>query len=1099
MRQMFVNGVESKRRVHRVGCLTGAWVMSLLCWCLVPLAAEASIAYVQGNSNNPSSGNPVSVTYTSAQVAGDLNVVVVGWNDSTSTVTSIADSIGNTYVAAVGPTASSGNATQRIYYAKNITSASAGGNTVTVTFNTTVAYPDVRILEYSGLDTSNPFDVGIGTSGTGITQNGGSVTTTNANDLLVASNYVDDYSASAGSGYTERFITAGGELVEDETVTSTGSYSATSTQGSSGWWIMQMAAFRAASSGGDTTPPSAPTSLSPTVASVSQINLSWTASTDNVGVSGYRVESCTGASCTSFAQIGSPTSTTFSVTGLSPSTSYSFRVRATDAAGNLSAYSSIVSATTSADTTAPTAPTGLTASVVSASQINLTWTASTDNVGVTGYRVESCSGTSCMSFAQIGTSTATSYSATGLTASTAYSFRVRATDAAGNLSSYSGTASGTTSAGADTTPPTAPTSLSASATSSTQINLTWTASTDNVGVTGYRVERCSGASCTGFAQIGTPTATSYSDTGLTASMSYSYRVRATDAAGNLSSYSNTATASTSAAAASIAYVQGTYQTPDSGSSVSVTYGSAQTAGDLNVVSVGWSDSTSTVQSITDTKGNTYVAAVGPTASAGNGSLRLYYAKNIAAAAANGNTVTVTYSGTVTYPEVRILEYSGLDPSNPFDVGIGASGTSTGQNSGSITTTNANDLLVAFNYLDDSTTASGTGYTQRFITNGGDLVEDKIVTSTGSYSATSTQGGADWWVMQLAAFRATSSGGGGDTTPPTAPTGLSANVSSAAQINLSWTASTDNVGVTGYLIESCSGSSCSSFTQIGTSTTTTYSATGLTASTAYTFRVRATDAAGNLSSYSSTASGTTSSAADTTPPSTPTNLSASASSSTQITLSWTASTDNVGVTGYLIQRCQGASCTGFAQIGTSTTNSYTDTGLTASTSYSYKVEATDAAGNLSGFSSTATATTSAAPDTTPPTAPTALSASVASPTQINLSWGASTDNVGVTGYLMERCQGSGCSSFSQIGTPTATSYSDTGLTASTSYSYRVRATDAAGNLSTYSSVASATTSSGSNVYMYDPTTGRLSTITTATGTVRYFYDAAGHVTSITFGP
>ena len=71
----------------------------------------------------------------------------------------------------------------------------------------------------------------------------------------------------------------------------------------------------------------------------------------------------------------------------------------------------------------------------------------------------------------------------------------------------------------------------------TQINLAWTAATDNVGVTGYRVERCQGAGCTNFAQIATPTATSYNDTGLTAATSYSYRVRATDAAGNLGGYS----------------------------------------------------------------------------------------------------------------------------------------------------------------------------------------------------------------------------------------------------------------------------------------------------------------------------------------------------------------------------------------------------------------------------------------------------------------------------------------------------------------------------------------------------------------------------------
>jgi len=100
----------------------------------------------------------------------------------------------------------------------------------------------------------------------------------------------------------------------------------------------------------------------------------------------------------------------------------------------------------------------------------------------------------------------------------------------------------------DTTPPTAPTNLTATAASATQINLSWTASTDNVGVTGYKVERCSGATCSNFAQIATPTTTTFNDTGLTAFTSYSYRVRATDAANNLSGFSSTATASTQAAA-----------------------------------------------------------------------------------------------------------------------------------------------------------------------------------------------------------------------------------------------------------------------------------------------------------------------------------------------------------------------------------------------------------------------------------------------------------------------------------------------------------------------------------------------------------------------
>jgi chitodextrinase len=101
------------------------------------------------------------------------------------------------------------------------------------------------------------------------------------------------------------------------------------------------------------------------------------------------------------------------------------------------------------------------------------------------------------------------------------------------------------------------------------------------------------------------------------------------------------------------------------------------------------------------------------------------------------------------------------------------------------------------------------------------------------------------------------------------------------------------------------------------------------------------------------------------------------------------------------------------------------------------------------------------DSQPPTAPASLAATPASATQINLSWGASTDNVGVTQYLVERCQGAGCSSFAVIATPTTTNYGDTGLTGATSYSYRVRARDAAANLSPYSNIATASTTSDVN--------------------------------------
>ncbi|HEY4974850.1 MAG TPA: fibronectin type III domain-containing protein, partial [Steroidobacteraceae bacterium] len=596
-----------------------------------------AIASVQSAALDPVSGNTVAVKYAAAQSAGDLNVVVIGWNNSTAAVNSVTDSNGNPYLVAAGPTTIAGNGTQVIYYAQGIAAAAAGANTVTVTFNATVPWPDVRIVEYSGISTSGALDIGVGASGTGTNLSSGAGATSNANDLLVGANYIGGGFLAVGSGYTQRLVTTpDSDLVEDRVVAATGSYSATSTQSPTGWWVMQMAAFRAAGSGGgDTTPPSAPSTLVASAASSTQINLSWTASTDNVAVTKYLVERCQGVGCTGFAQIGTSVTTTYNDTA-------------------------------------------------------------------------------------------------GLIASTSYSYRVRATDAAGNLSGYSNTYSATTSAAADTTPPSAPSGLTATAASSTQINLGWVLSTDNVGVTKYLVERCQGASCTSFAQIGTATTTTYNDTaGLTAATSYSYRVRATDAAGNLSGYSNTASTPTSGGTVTIGSVQSAALDPASGNTVSVSYGAAQNAGDLNVVVIGWNDSTSSVTSVVDSKSNPYLIAAGPTTIAGKGTQVIYYAQGIAAAAAGANTVTVTFNATVPWPDVRIVEYSGISTSGALDIGVGASGTGTNLSSGAVATTNANDLLVGANYIGGGFAAVGSGYTQRLVTTpDGDLVEDRAVSATG---------------------------------------------------------------------------------------------------------------------------------------------------------------------------------------------------------------------------------------------------------------------------------------------------------------------------------------------------------------------------------
>lgn len=394
--------------------------------------------------------------------------------------------------------------------------------------------------------------------------------------------------------------------------------------------------------------------------------------------------------------------------------------------------------------------------------------------------------------------------------------------------------------GPDTQPPTTPSNLTAAAISGNQINLSWTASTDNIGVTGYLLEGCQGASCTAFAQIASPTTTTYNNTALTAGETYRYQVRARDAAGNPSSYSNVATATTPAP---------------------------------------------------------------------------------------------------------------------------------------------------------------------------------------------------------------------DTQPPTAATNLTATAASGSQINLSWTGSMDNVGVTGYRVERCQGAGCASFAQIATPAGTVYSDTALTAGTSYSYRVRATDAAANLSSYSNTATATTT--ADTEPPTAPSNLTATAVNSSQMTLSWTGSTDESGLHGYSIERCITASCS-FIEISPYTTSTiFNDAGLSAGEGYSYRVRASDSVGNLSAYSNIASASTPPE-DTQAPTTPTNLAASEAGGTKINVSWSASTDDIAVTAYLVERCQGNGCASFTQIASTGGVAYSDAGLSAGSSYTYRVRATDAAGNLSSYSAQTTAST-------------------------------------------
>jgi hypothetical protein len=200
------------------------------------------ITFVQVKAATPQTASAsVAITYPVVQTSGSLNIVAVGWNDTTSMVTGITDTRGNAYTLAIGPTTGTG-LRQSIYYAKSI---AAGSNTVTVTFSKAAVFVDVRVLEYSGLDTVNPLDQAAGGVGSGTVASSGAVSTTSANELIFGAGMTAAVFTGPGSGFTSRIITIpDADIAEDRTVAATGSYSATAPNKTSNW-VMQVATFKA--------------------------------------------------------------------------------------------------------------------------------------------------------------------------------------------------------------------------------------------------------------------------------------------------------------------------------------------------------------------------------------------------------------------------------------------------------------------------------------------------------------------------------------------------------------------------------------------------------------------------------------------------------------------------------------------------------------------------------------------------------------------------------------------------------------------------------------------------------------------------------------
>lgn len=299
----------------------------------------------------------------------------------------------------------------------------------------------------------------------------------------------------------------------------------------------------------------------------------------------------------------------------------------------------------------------------------------------------------------------------------------------------------------------------------------------------------------------------------------------------------------------------------------------------------------------------------------------------------------------------------------------------------------------------------------------------------------------------------------DTQKPTRPVILSAIVS-GNRIDLAWSGSADNIGVTGYRLYRKTGSSAMTLVSPGPASATAYSDAGLAPDTTYIYEVAAVDTAGNESDRSLQISRTT--ALDNQPPPMPGNLSATLAGPTAIKLQWNAVTDNIGLSGYEIWR--GLSANNFtAKLLLTNATSYTDSSLSPNTRYYYKVVAVDTSGNVSG-AALIDAITSA--DTVKPTPPTFVAArSTVSKNKVHLTWSGAGDNIGVVSYEVYRSAGKSTNKSDQQGGKGAaeriaatgdTSYDDTNVYPNNTYQYYIVAIDRAGNKSAASITVSVTT-------------------------------------------